>query len=128
MAPKLDLGTFLGASINSKGEVLQKISEGITKKIAVKTFWGQKATYQRAIHLQNTTNNPRTYQLEIIKVEGDHLKEQTITAYFSKNHREEITLNPGESSWIDIVVSAERPPAVTKESSKTQITLAIWDL
>ncbi|MEA2020664.1 MAG: hypothetical protein U9M98_03035 [Patescibacteria group bacterium] len=126
MDPTLEVGTFLGARINSKGEVLQKIKEGISKKIAVKTFWGQQATYKRAISLKNNTNASQTYQIEIMNIEGKRSEDQDIVAYFSPNQQPEITLDPKQSCWIDIIITAPSLPNL--ESSLTQITLTIWTL
>ncbi len=124
--PQVDLGSFLGATVNSKGEVLQKEKEGTIKKIAVKTFWGQQATYRRAINLKNNTTSTQTYQLEILKVNGDFSEEQEILARFSPNQKDTVTLKPKESCWIDIVVTAPEQPNVSP--STTYITVAIWNL
>lgn len=126
LEPQVSLGSFLGARVNSSGESLYQIKIGEIKEIEVTTFWGQKATYQKAIEIRNKANDTKTYQLEIIAVEGEGDTAQEVTIYFQENNKQTLLLEPGETAWAALEIRA--PQKGSLKSSPTTLKIAIWTL
>lgn len=124
--PQLNLGSFLGARVNSSEDTLFQIKSGEIKEIRVKTFWGQKATYQRSLEISNKTHDTKTYQLEIIAVEGEGDAEQEVNAYFQKNNKQTLLMEPGETAWATLEITA--PKRASLKTSLTTLKIAIWTL
>ena len=126
LKPKFNLGSFLGARVNSSGKTLSQVKGGEVKELTIKTFWGQEATYQRAIELTNKTTGTKTYKLEILDIKGNAPEQQDVTAYFQETKKQTVILEAGEKSWVNIKVSAPSSPAST--TSNTTLKIAIWTL
>lgn len=126
LKPEFDLGSFLGARVNSSGEMLSQIKNGEIIELNVKTFWGQKATYQRAVEVNNKSRSTKTYQLEILEITGKEAEKQTANIYFQKNRKSTIILEPGEKTWVELEVIA--PKTTNTASSTTTLKIAVWTL
>ncbi len=126
LKPQLNLGSFLGARVNSSQDTLSQIKSGEIKEVRVKTFWGQKATYQRALEIRNKNHNAKTYQLEIIAVEGEGDAKQEVKAYFQKNDKQTLLMEPGETAWAALEIIA--PQQSSLKTSPTTLKIVIWTL
>jgi len=126
LKPHLNIGSFLGARVNSSGETLSRVKSGEVKELNIKTFWGQEATYQRAVELSNTTSSTKTYQLELLEIKGEKPEEQEVTVYFQETKEQTIILEPGEKSWVNIKITA--PENAAHKTSTTTLKIAVWTL
>ena len=118
-------GVALGARVNSLGKSLSEMKKGEIKELSFTTFWGQSATYHRALKIKNARRTHTEYQLEILSISGDYPERQEVSVCFQKTGTAQTNLGPGEEAWVNLEVTAPKVPGLTKTQSS--LKLAIWE-